>query len=125
MIPTICSELERSAHVIAKLVEEGERRAEIERRRWEEEHARYQRKMAEQQALKVREESKADLLAIIRQWADSETFQRFFENVERRASSLDEATRQQLESQLTSMRALFPKVDPLSGFLAWKPPELR
>jgi hypothetical protein len=125
MIPAICSELERAAHVVAKLVEEGERRAEIERRRWEEEHARYERERAEQRALKAREESKADLLAIIRHWADSENFQRFFEEVERRASSLDEATRQQLESQLASMRALFPKVDPLAGFLAWKPPQLR
>lgn len=109
MIPAICSELERSAHFVAKLVEEGERRAEIERRRWEEERARYERERAEQRAQKAREESKADLLAIIRQWADSENFQRFFEDVERRASSLDEATRQQLESQLASMRALFPK----------------
>ena len=64
-IKVIVKELERATVNIARLVEEGERQAEIERQRWEAQQERWRKEEAERRAAEALKESKSELFQII------------------------------------------------------------
>ena len=83
-IPAIIRELEKAGVEIARLVEEGERQAEIERKRREAEYERWHREEEARRAAKALKDSKEELLQVIDTWAEAKRLEAFFADAERR-----------------------------------------
>jgi hypothetical protein len=124
-VPHIVRELEAEAATIARLVAEGQRQAEIERREWEAQHERWQREEAERRRVQHIKESREQLFAIIQAWGLAKQIEGFFEDAERRAADRHEEDREALLDRLHRARALLGGVDALQRFLGWKAPEER
>ncbi len=124
-ISAIVKELEQAVVDVARLVEEGERQAELERQRWEARQAQWRREEAERQAAKALKDSKEELLHIIDRWAESKRLEQFFADAERRVADLDTDERLRMLDRLKSARELIGSVDALERFRSWKSPEER
>jgi hypothetical protein len=68
-IPNIVQELFDAAPMLAELIKEGERKAELQRLEWEQEKLEIERKEAEERAAKAQDDSRQELLQIIDAWA--------------------------------------------------------
>ena len=77
-IPAIVRELEKATVEIARLVEEGERQAEIERQRWEAQREQWRREEEARRTAKALKDSKEDLLQVIDAWAEAKRLEAFF-----------------------------------------------
>ena len=118
-------ELERAVVDVARLIEEGERQAELERQQWEVQQAKWRREEAERQAAKALKDSKEELLQIIDRWAESKRLEQFFADAERRVAELDTDERLRMLDRLKSARELIGSVDALERLRSWKSPEER
>ena len=124
-IPKIVRELEAEAGPIAKLVEEGERQAEIERREWEKEQRRWQREEAERLRRENIKRGTDQLLEIVDSWSLATRIEAFFEDAERRTSELAPNEQKTLADRLRRARELLGGVDALEHFSKWQAPEER
>ena len=124
-IPSIVRELEKAAVEIARLVEEGERQAEIERQRWEAQREQWRREEEARQAAKALKDSKEELLQVIDAWAEAKRLEEFFADAERRAQDLPDEQRERTIERLRRARALIGGTDALERFSAWRAPEER
>jgi hypothetical protein len=122
-IPSIVNELIDAAPEIAKLVEEGERQAALERERREEEIRQRARERAEQSAADALKKSKEQLLKFIAGWAEAKRIYAFFAEVTADIAAADEETRQQLEHRLSLAKTIIGETDALQGLRHWKAPE--
>ena len=75
---------------IARLVEEGERQADIERQRWQVQREQWRREEEARRAAKALKDSKEELLQVIDTWAEAKRHEAFFADAERRAQDLPE-----------------------------------
>lgn len=121
-VAVIVKELEQSAVEVARLVEEGERQAAIERERWEAERARWRKEEAERHAAKALAESKQELFQIINEWAQWQNVERFFAAIKQQLSELDAETRETLCSHLEVARRLLGSGTALDNLKKWKLP---
>ena len=124
-IKTIARDLERSAVEIARLVEEGERRAELERQRWEKENELRRQEEAKRRAIKAHQESREEILHIIEAWAKANHLEQFFRDAESRAAALGQEESSRLLERLKLARKMVGSIDALEHFLAWKAPDER
>jgi hypothetical protein len=99
-IPAIVRELEKATIDIARLVEEGERQAEIERQRWEAQREQWRREEEARQAAKALKDSKEELLQVIDAWAEAKRLEEFFADAERRAQDLPDEERERTIERL-------------------------
>lgn len=124
-IPAIVKELERDVVDVARLIEEGQRQAELEHQRWEAQQAIWERERAERRAAEALKDSKEELHHIIDLWAESKRLEQFFADAERRVADLDADERLRILDRLKSARELIGSVDALERFRSWKSPEER
>ena len=124
-IHTIVRELEKATAEVARLVEEGERQAELERQRWAAQMEQWDREKAERRAAKALKESKEELLEIIDTWATSKRLEAFFADAECRLEGLPKAERVRMMERLQYARKLIGSIDPLDRLQSWKAPEER
>jgi hypothetical protein len=124
-IPAIVKELERAVVDVARLIEEGQRQAELEHQRWEAQQAIWERERAERRAAEALKESKEELLQIIARWAEAKSLDQFFADAERRVADLDADERLRMLDRLKSARELIGSVDALERLRSWKSPEER
>jgi hypothetical protein len=124
-IPSIVRHLESEAATIARLVEEGERKAVIERKHFEEEHKQWVREEQERRRARNAKASREELFAIIEAWAVARRIEDFFEDVARRSPSVDEEGGEALLDRVHRARQMLGGTDALSRFRNWKPPEER
>ena len=124
-IPAIVRELEKATVEIARLVEEGERQAEIERQRWEAQQERWRREEEARRAAKALKDSREELLQIIDAWAEAKRLEAFFADAERRARDLPDGQKERTIERLRHARALIGSTDALERFDAWRAPEER
>lgn len=124
-IKTIVKELEEAAGEIARLVEEGERQAAIERQRWEAQRECERQEEAVRRAAQARKESREELLQIIERWGTATRIEQFFREAEQRAAGLGDEERARLLERLRRAREMVGSVDALDRFLAWRVPEER
>jgi GTP1/Obg family GTP-binding protein len=124
-IPAIVRELIAVTPHIAELIAAGERQAEMERIRWEEQKRSWERERAEEAARKARKESREDLFEIIRTWNEAKQVEAFFADAESKLCELDSDRLQLIASRLSQARALIGSIDALTRFQAWKVPEER
>jgi GTP1/Obg family GTP-binding protein len=121
----IINELEKASEIIARLVEEGERQAEIERRKWEVQKEQWRREEAERLAAKALKESREELLQIIKAWGEATRIDIFFKDAEKRAASLSDDKKLKMLERLRLAREMIGSVDALDHFLAWRSPAER
>lgn len=124
-IKAIIKELERATIDIAHMVEEGRHQAELERQQWEIEKAQQRKIEAERRVVRVRKESREEILQIINAWAKANQIEQFFCDAEKRAASLSEQDRIRLFERLRLARELVGSSDALDHFLEWKSPDER
>ena len=124
-IPSIVRELEKATVEIARLVEEGERQAEIERQRWEVQREQWCREEEARRTAKALKDSKEELLQVIDTWAEAKRFEEFFADAERRAQDLPDEERERTIERLRRASALIGSTDALARFDAWRAPEER
>ena len=124
-IKTIVKELEAAAVVIARLVEEGVRQAELDRQKWEAERERWRREEAARRAVEARKESRDELLQIIDVWTRANRIEQFFRDAEQRAGGLGDEERFKLLERLKLARTMVGSVDALDRFMAWRAPDER
>lgn len=122
LVPQIVTELETAAVTVAKLVEEGERKAEIERRKMEEEHARWRREELERKRQENIKKSREQLFGIIEAWGTAKQIEGFFEDLEQRAAALGADEAAAIRERATQARELLGGVDALQRFRAWRGP---
>lgn len=124
-ITAIVRELEKATVKVARLAEEGERQAELERQRWAAQEEQSRREEAERRAAKALKESKEELLEIIETWATAKRVEEFFADAERRLDELPEMERERTEERLRRARKMIDSIDALDRFQSWKAPEER
>ena len=121
----IARALEREAATIAKLVEEAQHRAELERQRWEEVQEKWRREEAERRRIKAIKDSRTELLEIIEAWGEAKRIEEFFKDAEQRLDGLSDEDRAMIRDRLMQARELLGGIDALGRFKEWKAPDER
>jgi hypothetical protein len=124
-IPAIVRELEKATVEIARLVEEEEPQAEIERQRWEAQREQWCREEEARRAAEALKDSKEELLQIIDAWAEAKRLEAFFADAECRAQDLPDEGRERTIERLRGARVLIGSTDALERFDTWRAPEER
>lgn len=124
-LSAIVKELKREAATIAKLVEEGERQAEIERQKWEAQQIVWRREEAERMRIKAHKDSREELSQIIKAWAEAKKIEDFFNDIERRATSLEEDQKAAVLERLEIARKMVDSTNALKWLVSWKTPDER
>lgn len=121
-IPTIVRDLERASPEVARLFEEGQRQAELEMRKWEEQRELWRKEEAERRSAQALKESKEALIQIINDWAESTRIDQFFTEMEARAALLGQDDRQVILERLKQARQLLKGSDSIGRLKGWKTP---
>ena len=100
-LSAIVKELKREAAAIAQLVEEGERKAEIERKEWEARQIIWRREEEERRRLKAEQDSREELLEIIEAWAEAKRLEEFFADAELQTAELGDEEKMMLQERLS------------------------
>lgn len=124
-LSAIVKELKREAATIAQLVEEGERKAEIERQEWEAKQIIWRREEAERRRIKAEKDSREELLEIIEAWAEAKRLEEFFADAELRVADLGDEEKRRLQERLKLAREMIGGTDALQWFRSWKAPHER
>jgi hypothetical protein len=119
----LVKELESEAANIVKRFAEGERQAEIERQRREEERRVQAREEAERRRLKSIKDSRDELSEIIKAWAKAKRIEEFFADVERRTTALEDEDKAAVLERLALARKMVDAADALKWLESWKTPE--
>jgi hypothetical protein len=122
---SIVTELSNAAAEIARLVEEGERQAEIRRRQWDEECRLRAEQQERDRQIRVRDEARRDLMRAIEAWGEVKRLQAFFADAEMEAGRLGSEGRDRALIRIAQARVLIGEQDALGALLSWKSPDER
>ncbi|RJP82583.1 MAG: hypothetical protein C4522_02920, partial [Desulfobacteraceae bacterium] len=122
-IMAIVKELELSTEKIARLVEKGERQAELERIEWEAQKEQWRREEEERYAAQSLAKSKAELFQIIDGWAEANRIEKYFKEVEQRAADLSDNERIKISERLQRARELIGSPDAFDHLMKWRAPD--
>jgi hypothetical protein len=122
---TIRRELKAAVRVILERVEEANRQAEIERRRWEAELRERDRRDRADRRVRALEESREQLLNLVEDWALARRVEGFFEDAGKRLSDAPPDVREVLQARLERARKLLGGTDALKRFGEWRAAEER
>ena len=121
----LVKEVEAEVANIVRRFEEGERQAEIDRQRREEERRAQAREEVERRRLKAIKDSREELSEIIKAWAKAKRIEGFFIDVERRAANLEEDQKAAVLERLELARKMVDSTDALQWLVSWETPEER
>jgi len=124
-IPSIVKLLIAEAPGLAKKVEVERERAELEWQKHQLQIAEWQRKEEEKRRLKVIQDSRDQLEAVIQTWAKVNSIQEFFDDIERSAHKLGDQERKVVMARLAKAKELIGDLDALKHFNAWVPPRFK
>ena len=122
-IRAIVKNLERATPKIARLVEEGERQAEIERKEWEAQQEKWRKEREEKLAAEALKQSREQLFQIIDTWAEANRIDKFFKDAEQRANDLGEENKLKILERLQRARELIGSTEALEHFMTWRAPD--
>ena len=86
--------------------------------------AEWKRKEEEKRRLKVIQDSRDQLEAVIQTWAKVNSIQAFFDDIERSAQRVGDEERKMIMERLAYAKELIGDLDVLKHFNAWAPPVL-
>lgn len=121
----IVSELADAAREIARLVEEGQRQAEIQRSQWEEEDRLRKEQEERARRIRAREDARKDLMRAIDAWGEVKRIEAFFAGAEAEAKRLEPDERDRALARIALARVLIGEQDALGALLSWKSPDKR
>jgi hypothetical protein len=124
-LSAIVKALESAAEVVANLVVEGKRQAEIQRLQREEEWQRHEAEQERRRKAKATVDSRAELLSTIASWSEAKRIHAFFSELEAEGQQLDAVERALIENRLNQARELIGRVDVLETLRKWKAPDER
>lgn len=124
-IAQIVKSIEDSIEVMRKEIVEAEQRAELRRREWEEQQARWEREADQKRIADSIKESREQLAQVIQSWATVMSIEQFLKGVEERSVTLPEVQRQRVLDRLQLAREFIGTQDPLEFFNSWKTPSER
>lgn len=116
----IVKSLEGAAADLVNLVVEGERQAEIQRLKREEEWQRYEAEEERRRKAKAIVDARAELLTAIASWGEVKRMHDFFSDAEAEAQKLDAAERTLVVDRINAARELIGKADALDTLRTWK-----
>jgi GTP1/Obg family GTP-binding protein len=124
-IKKIVRTLEKETVKIARLVEEAERRAELERQ--EQERRNEQRRIEEvkRRTIQAQKDSLEELKRVIENWGDINQIEHFFRDAEAQAANLDPEKRARVLERLKLAREMIGSIDALDYFRRWRTPSER
>jgi hypothetical protein len=120
---SITRELESAAPMVTGLVVEAEKRAELERQRWEEQERTWRRQETERRRTQANKESREQLLAAIEEWALAKRVVAFLQDASDSVARLQGGMRDAAMARLERARLLLGETDALAGLRSWKSPE--
>jgi len=121
-IRAIVKSLERATPKVARLVEEGERQAEIELKKWEAQQEKWRIEREEKLTAEALKQSREQLFQIIDTWAEANRIDKFFKDAEQRANDLGEDNKLKISERLQKAQDLIGSTDALEYFLRWRTP---
>lgn len=121
----IVAAMVKASEEIARLVEEGERKAEIERREWEERQRRWAEERERERLAKAQKESREALLQAIAAWDEAKRIQAFFGEAAAQARESGTAEMEAVRERLALARELIGDSRALDALKAWKAPHER
>lgn len=121
-IKAIVKSLERATPKIARLIEEGERQAEIERKEWEAQQEQWHKEREEKLAAEALKQSQKELFQIIDTWAEANRIENFFKDAEQRANDLSDDKKMNILERLQRARELIGSTEALEHFVRWRTP---
>lgn len=96
--------------------EEAEKAAAIERERWEAQRREEEQQELARRGAEARKASRQQLLAIVDDWSLTRSIESFFEDAERRASTLPAAEHAAVRDRLSRARAVLGGTNALDRF---------
>jgi len=123
LIDEIVREVAAAASVIADLVVEAERKAEIARSEAEIQHEKWKREEAERQRLQMLQQIREQSHSIIDTWGGVHRIEGSFADAERRVAALPDAEAAPVRERLVRARELIAEADALRGLREWRTPE--
>lgn len=120
---TFVRALEDAAPELDALVAEADRKAEIERQKWEEKMERWRREEDLKKVKQSESESRQHLETIIQQWAYLKSVEQFLVGVEENSKNLPEEEKAAVAERLTLAREFLGTQDPMDFLLEWKTPQ--
>lgn len=124
-VKEIATELEGETPALVKLVEEGERLAERQRKEREEQYQKYLREEQERRRQENIKAARTELMAAIQAWGALRNIEAFFASVEAQTASLPDDERAVILDRLARGRALIGPIDALQRLREWVAPEER
>ncbi len=124
-IARIVKSIENSTEVVRKEMIEAEQRAEVKRREWDENWARWERGDDQRQIAGSIKKSREHLAQVIQSWATAISIEKFFKNVEERVIALPEAQQHEIRERLQLTREFVGTQNPIEFFSSWKTPSER
>ncbi len=121
-VTTIVREVEAIVPTIVQRREEAEKASAIERERREAQYREHERQELARRRAEAHQASRQQLLAIVDNWALARRIEGFFEDAERRASSLPDAEHTAMRERLSQARALLGGIDALAHSTRGNPP---
>jgi hypothetical protein len=124
-IGSIVKQIIEAAPEVAGLVEEGERKAALERKKWDEAGRERRRQELEEGAAKARRHSRKELLRIVKAWAQDKRIEGFFADARARLEGLSPEEQLRIGKRLSLAGGLLCRNDALERFRQWESPEER
>jgi hypothetical protein len=119
-VDAIVNALESAAADLANLVIEGERQAEIQRLKRDEDWKRYEAEQERRRKAKAIVDSREDLLTAIASWSEVKRIHAFFSDAEAEAQKLDAVERTLVVDRINQARELIGKADALETLRTWR-----
>lgn len=117
--------LETGAPLVVPLVEAAQRLREEESRRWTAQFLEWDRKERLRKEQEARENSHAQLISIIRGWAEARSLEAFFEDVLQRSAALAPNNRDLVVARIEEARALIGGINAIERLKGWLSPAQR
>ncbi|MCD9045939.1 hypothetical protein [Luteimonas sp. MHLX1A] len=124
-IPTIVAGIEAVVEKQSERVAQAELEMAEELRRLKAEWRQYEIKENKRKTEESFQQSRQQLDAVIRSWAEIKARSEFLENLERDIAGLPESERTPMQTRLALARELIGPTDPMPHFQAWKAPAER
>lgn len=124
-LASVVRAISAAAPGIVEKIEEAEREAEAQRRRWAAEERRKEREEDRKRAKQAVVDSRTELESAISRWSELVNTERFLSRAAEHAADLPEPSKSRLLERLALARSFLGDIDPLSVFLGWKTPQER
>lgn len=124
-VKKIVKSIENSVEVVRNELAEAEKRAEVQKREWDEQRERWRHEEDQRKTAASEKESRDQLMQVIQAWATTVSIEQFFKEVEERAGKLPSAQQALMQERLQLARETIGTQDPLEFFTSWKAPRER